>query len=81
MAEKTVVGKEQLTEISEIGEAADQHGHLFIDFLGRIVHPGDADMVDLQDGAALAQLLQLLETRMNEDMAQHHLARIGTLFF
>ena len=77
MAEEAVVREHELAQVAFIRQSANVDGELFVQLLGAVVHPRDADVVDLQDGAAPADLGELLEARLDEDVAEHHLARIG----
>src|SRR5215471_9541943 len=80
MAEEAVVGKHDVAEIVAISQPADQHRQLLVEFLDIVVHPWDADVVDLQHGAPRAQSFQLVELRKNENVPDHDLARIGAFF-
>src|SRR5207248_616272 len=72
--EKAIVREHQPIEISHLRHRANQLRHLLIQLVGRIMHPRDADMVYLQVGIALANRLQLIETRLDETMSNDDLA-------
>ena len=79
VGEEAVVREHQVVEVAGLHQLADRSGQQLVELVDAVVPPRDADVVDLQVRASLADGLEPIHPRIHERVPDDHLCRVRAL--